>query len=281
MASEFEMAGNSGENQVAGAIYDRIDQGWPILTKRVRTIPEYGKMFVEAFDDIQNPSDVRIFHIGNALSEFINFEWRSYDSPFDEFLMGHEEALNPKQKKGMELFFGKAQCAQCHQGILFTDQKFHALAIPQFGPGRTRPFDPYVRDVGRMVETDRLEDAYRFRTPSLRNVAVTAPYGHNGAYADLEGIIRHHLDPLNSLENWDPKQVILANAPWLSEIDFVVLEDRFERERLKSHLDITPISITENEIAQIISFLESLTGENSIHGELGKPDRVPSGLPID
>ena len=281
MASEFEMAGNSGENQVAGAIYDRIDQGWPILTKRVRTIPEYGKMFVEAFDDIQNPSDVRIFHIGNALSEFINFEWRSYDSPFDEFLMGHEEALNSKQKKGMELFYGKAQCAQCHQGILFTDQKFYALAIPQFGPGRTRPFDPYVRDVGRMVETDRLEDAYRFRTPSLRNVAVTAPYGHNGAYADLEGIIRHHLDPLKSLENWDPKQVILADAPWLSEIDFVVLEDRFERERLKSHLDITPISITENEIAQIISFLEGLTGENSIHGELGKPDRVPSGLPID
>ena len=132
-----------------------------------------------------------------------------------------------------------------------------------------------------MVETDRLEDAYRFRTPSLRNVAVTAPYGHNGAYADLEGIIRHHLDPLNSLENWDPKQVILADAPWLSEIDFVVLEDRFERERLKSHLDITPISITENEIAQIISFLESLTGKKSIHGELGKPDRVPSGLPID
>ena len=61
----------------------------------------------------------------------------------------------------------------------------------------------------------------------------------------------------------------------------MVLEDRFERERLKSHLDITPISITENEIAQIISFLESLTGENSIHGELGKPVRVPSGLLID
>ena len=112
-------------------------------------------------------------------------------------------------------------------------------------------------------------------------MAVTAPYGHNGAYADLEGIIRHHLDPLNSLKNWDPKQVILADAPWLSEIDFVVLEDRFERERLKSHLDITPISITENEIAQIISFLESLTGVNSIHGKLGKPDRIPSGLPID
>ncbi|GIS37070.1 MAG: hypothetical protein Ct9H90mP9_1000 [Pseudomonadota bacterium] len=84
------------------------------------------------------------------------------------------------------------------------------------------PFDPYVRDVGRMVETDRLEDAYRFRTPSLRNVAVPAPYGHNG----LMPILRDHPSPSGSSKisgKLGPKQVILADAPWLSEIDFVVL----------------------------------------------------------
>jgi hypothetical protein len=69
--------------------------------------------------------------------------------------------------------------------------------------GRTRRFDPYVRDVGRMAESNRLEDAYRFRTPMLRNVALTGPWGHNGAYATLEGIVRHHLDPVASLGSLD------------------------------------------------------------------------------
>ena len=173
MASEFEMAGNTGENEVAGAIYDRIDLGWPIIAKRVRVIPEYGRLFVAAFDDVTDPMQVNISHIANAISEFINFEWRSYDSPFDHYLNGEEDALSSKQRRGMELFFGKAQCSQCHKGKLFTDQKFHAIALPQFGPGRTRIMDPYVRDVGRMGETDDLEDAYRFRTQSLRTVSYT------------------------------------------------------------------------------------------------------------
>ena len=63
MASEFEMAGNSGENEVAGAIYDRIDLGWPIIAKRVRVIPEYGRLFVAAFDDVNDPTQVNISHL--------------------------------------------------------------------------------------------------------------------------------------------------------------------------------------------------------------------------
>jgi len=141
--------------------------------------------------------------------------------------------------------------------------------------------DPYVRDVGRMGETDDLEDAYRFRTQSLRNVALTAPYGHNGSYTTLDGIIRHHLDPINSLENWDSSQVILPEAKWLEDIDFVVLEDRLERERLKSRIDIEPIDLTEEEISELVSFMHALTGTESIWGKLGRPDKVPSGLPVD
>ena len=81
-----------------------------------------------------------------------------------------------------------------------SDQKFHALALPAFGPGKTRRFDLQPRDVGHMGESNRIEDAYRFRTPMLRNIALTAPYGHNGAYPTLEGIVRHHLDPLTALD---------------------------------------------------------------------------------
>ena len=173
MTAQFEMAGNPRENEIAGAVNDRIDAAWPIIAKRVRIIPAYGDAFVEAFAHIQTPDEVTIVEIANALAAFMGTEWQSYDSPFDAFLNGDEGALSPDQRAGMDLFYTKAGCAACHAGPLLSDQKFYALGLPQFGPGRTRRFDPIPRDVGRMGKSDDLEDAYRFRTPMLRNVAVT------------------------------------------------------------------------------------------------------------
>ncbi|PHP67161.1 methylamine utilization protein MauG [Zhengella mangrovi] len=281
LAAQFEMAGDPKENQVAGAAYDRIDNVWPILAKRVRVIPEYGKLFVEAFDDVSTPSDVTIVHIANAIAAFEGFEWMSYDSPFDRWLAGDEKALDARQQAGLRLFFGKADCAACHSGKLFTDQDFHALALPHFGPGRTRRHDPYVRDVGRMGISDRLEDAYRFRTPSLRNVALTAPYGHNGAYRTLRGMIEHHLDPLGCFRKWPTTEAVLPDVPWLAPVDFIAFSDSRERDRLASRIDIRPMRLGEDEIESLVAFLESLTGTASVKGRLGKPARVPSGLGVD
>jgi len=195
LVAQFEMAGNPRENEIAGAVHDRIDAAWPILAKRVRTIPAYGEMFVAAFPHIDAPEEVTIVEIGNALGAFITTEWRSFDSPYDAYLQG--TPLPEIAERGRDLFFGKANCVQCHSGPLFTDQGFHALGLPGFGPGRTRMFDPIPRDVGRMGKTNLTEDAYRFRTPSLRNAALTAPYGHNGAYpARVEAAIEIDLAPL-------------------------------------------------------------------------------------
>ncbi|MEM6657107.1 MAG: cytochrome c peroxidase, partial [Pseudomonadota bacterium] len=260
LTSQFEMAGNVAENQVTGAVHDRIDKGWPILAKRVRTDPRYGPAIVAAFDDIDTPGDITITQIANALAAFMAIEWRSTDSPFDQYLAGDKTALSAAQKDGMDLFFGRAQCATCHSGQLMSDQKFHALALPPFGPGRTRQWDPYARDVGRMGESNRLEDAYRFRTPMLRNVALTAPYGHNGAFPDLESMIRHHLDPKSSLANWAPEMAALPQVPWLQQADFVIWQDQFEMQRVRSKIDITPVHLTETEINDLVAFLNTLTG---------------------
>ena len=281
MTAQFEMAGNPKENEVAGALHDRIDAVWPILAKRVRVIPEYGDMFVETFDDVDSAADVTISHIGEALAAFIALEFRSSDAPFDDFIAGDMSALTDNQQRGAALFYGKAGCSDCHSGPLLTDQKFHALAIPPFGPGRTRRFDPYTRDVGRMGETDALEDAYRFRTPSLRNVALTAPYGHNGAYPTLEGIIRHHLDPIGSLDRWTPEMANLPDVPWLEAIDFVVWDDRFEMDRLRRRVDIQPRELDDGEVAALVDFMHALTGHSARDLPLGIPDTVPSGLPVD
>jgi cytochrome c peroxidase len=281
LVAQFEMAGNPKENEIAGAIHDRIDAAWPILAKRVRTIPDYGAAFVAAFDGIGAAEEVTIVEIATALSHFIRLEWRNHDSPFDRRLAGDAGALSAEAAAGMRLFYGEAGCAACHSGPLLTDQRFHALGLPQFGPGRTRRFDPYARDVGRMGESDRLVDAYRFRTPSLRNVALTAPYGHNGAWPTLAGMVRQHLDPPGARAAWRPAMARLPEAPWLAGTDFVIRQDRRETARHARALDIRPRTLTEAEQARIVAFLHALTGESAERRPLGRPERVPSGLPVD
>ncbi len=287
MTRQFEMAGNPGENEIIGLVSKvgkdsmRIDRVWPVITHRIRGIPEYVEMFKHAFEDVDNALDINITHIVNSIAAFEIHEWTSFDSPFDEYLNGNKSALNSNQIAGMNLFYGKANCSSCHSGSLLSDQKFHSIGIPQFGPGRTRPFDPYARDVGRMVETDDLDDMYKFKTPALRNVSLTAPYGHNGAYPTLKGIIKHHLNPVAMNKNWKPKYANLPSAPWLEQIDFVTFSDKREQDRIISSIDIKPIDLSEKEIDQLVSFLQSLTGKSGNQRPLGKPEKVPSGLTID
>ena len=131
LTAQFEMAGNPKENQVAGAVHDRIDAAWPIIAKRVRAIPEYADMFAAAFEEINEPQDLTIVQIGNALGAFINTEWQSHDSLFDAYIENNIP-LPEDAARGMALFYGKADCASCHSGPLFTDQKFLALGLPAF-----------------------------------------------------------------------------------------------------------------------------------------------------
>jgi cytochrome c peroxidase len=270
MTAQFEMAGNPSENEIAGAVHDRIDMAWPILAKRVRGIETYRMKFAEL-----GVGEASISDIANALAAFMGSEWRSFDSPYDK------GAMTAAQTRGADLFFGEAGCSACHSGPFFTDQKFHALALPAFGPGRTRIFDPMPRDVGRMGESNELDDAYRFRTPSLRNVALTAPYGHNGAYPTLEGIIRHHLDPLDALGKWQPQMANLPSVPWLQNADFIIQQDAREMARLRASFDVTPQSLSDDQIADLVAFMGALSGGDSRFGRLGRPETVPSGLAVD
>ncbi len=281
MTSDTEMAGSNEENEIAGARNDRIDNAWPLIAKRVRSLPEYATGLVDAFEDIEQPEQISIVHIANALAAFISTEFRSTDSAYDRWLSGEQNALSHEQLAGKDLFFGKAGCTQCHAGPLFSHHGFRALSLPAFGPGRTRKWDPVARDVGRMGESDRLEDAYRFRVPMLRNVALTAPYGHNGAYTTLQQMIEHHLDPEASRQRWSPEQAILPDAPWLERVDFIILQDAREVARQASKVDIALTPLTEGEVASIVAFLEALTGEQAASQRFYIPDTVPSGLPVD
>lgn len=281
VTSPVEMAGEFGENEVANAANRNAEYVWPVLEKRLWAITEYEVLFRQAFAEIKVANQISMVHVANALADFQMSEWRSDQSPFDQYLRGNNDVLTEIQRSGMQLFYGKAKCAQCHSGALQTDHKFYAIAMPQLGLPLTRKFDPVVRDRGRLNETDALEDQYKFRTPSLRNVTETGPYGHSGAYGTLEAVVRHHLDPIEHFKKYDRQQAVLPDHPLLNKVDFIAMDNVREIKRLLEANEINLLDLTDQEVVQLIAFLGALTDRNSIKGKLGVPSSVPSGLSID
>ncbi|SMX39060.1 cytochrome-c peroxidase [Maliponia aquimaris] len=280
VSSPAEMAGAPDENPVSAAFAESIDLGWAMLADRVRAIPEYERLFVRAFPNVRSGADITIVEIANAIAAFEASEWQSHDSPYDTWL-SRGTPLSPEAERGRQLFFGAAGCAGCHSGPLFTDQEFHAVGIPQFGPGRPFDGDTLPRDLGRMETTRNPSDAYKFRTPSLRNVALTAPYGHNGAYPDLRSMIRHMCDPITARAEWTPGMARLPDVAWLKDTDFRLMSYSDAAQAELDHLDITPVEMVDGDIDALEAFLNALTGETALTRPLGHPDRVPSGLPVD
>ena len=277
--SPDEMAGHYGENDISKAVRTGLlthsGGAWELIARRVEVIEGYCKGFAGLLGSYR---PLHFTDIANAISDFITFEWRADDSPFDRFLRGEADLAGPA-REGMDLFYGKAGCAACHAGQFQTDHGFHAIAMPQLGPGKAERFESHARDTGRMRVTGRAEDAYRFRTPSLRNVARTAPYGHAGAYVTLEGVIRHHLYPAASLRAYDRGQAVL---PKLRDAeDWQVLDDPGELEAIAAANELAPSNLSNAEVAALIAFLEALSDPVSLKGRLGVPETVPSGLPVD
>ena len=112
--SATEMAGQGEENDVALATQDGMHNVWPILAKRVADIPEYEQMFVAAFDNVEDKSDITYVEIANAIAAFVGTEFKNYDSPFDAYLAGDKTAVSDEQMRGMTLFFGDAGCSVTH-----------------------------------------------------------------------------------------------------------------------------------------------------------------------
>jgi cytochrome c peroxidase len=277
--SADEMAGHYGENDVAKAVRQGVLTGeggaWDIIATRVSTIPEYRTGFEAVLGE---GAEITFPAISNALAAFIADEWRADQSPFDLFLR-NGIPLPEQAAAGMALFYDKARCGTCHTGQFQTDHNFHAIAMPQIGPGKSARFEAHARDTGRMRVTGNPADAYAFRTPSLRNVALTAPYGHSGAYATLHGVVLHHLDPVNSLKKYDISQAVLPYMPDARDAWFV---ERAEEVAAVAEANVlAPIALSDAEFDQLISFLNALTDDTSLRAGSGVPTTVPSGLKVD
>ena len=319
VTSDREMAGQVGENRVADAGYvgnwAGPDGVWEIIADRLRNVPEYVEWFRAAYPgEIRGPEDITYVHAANAIAAFELAAFRSDDSPFDRFLRGALSALTERQKRGMEIFYGKGNCASCHSGKFQTDQDFHAIAMPQIGPGKGDGADPgylvasgdsvYLEDFGRSRVTFDDRDRFKFRTPSLRNVALTGPWGHDGAYDTLEGVVRHHLDPVNGLEQYTlqtDQLPPLGQVMELTQDEWGIRQTPLSEERLVGFLmqdgwvqsqpelvariaaanELEPVSLTAAEMADLLAFLESLTDPSAREMASLVPIRVPSRLPVE
>lgn len=278
--SRDEMAGSFKENEVARSVRQGIITGkggaWDLLARRVAQIPEYATDFIDLYPHVTQPDDIAFTDISNAIAAFVAYEWRSDTAPFDAVLRG-DLTLDAQAQSGLELFYGSGGCSACHAGPFLTDHKFHVMAVPQIGPGKSATFEDHTRDDGRFRVTGRAQDRYAFRTPSLRNVALTGPYGHAGGHRDLARFVADHSDPAQSLARYDRSQAIL---PDFEGEDFIILDAPEQIQSIANAVIAPPAHLSAADVADITAFLHTLTDPISQTGRLGSPATVPSGLPV-
>jgi cytochrome c peroxidase len=210
-----------------------------VLT-RLRAIPEYVMRFQDAFGA---GTLIDASRLAQAIAAFER-TLVAMDSPFDRFRAGDRSALTPQQQRGLETF-DDVGCDRCHDGPMFSEFDLNAEGVPE------HPL---------LSEPDAGDGRFRFRTPTLRNVALTAPYMHNGTLATLEDVLRFY-------DNGRSENPNVSAAGGRRRDDGLARLDRsFQR------VD----DMSEREVQDIIAFLESLTDSNF---DRTIPARVPSGLP--
>ena len=196
------------------------------------------------------------------------------NNPWKQYVEGDLNALSAEQKAGARIFLtttrqGGAGCVSCHSGDLFSDQRHHNVAFPQFGPGKGNGANG-AADFGRERETSRTRDRFDFRTPSLLNVAVTAPYGHAGVYSSLRDVVRHYQNPRASIEEffdqggactWEQFEQLFDCAelyPTARRISRSAATN-LEREQDNGRSRLRPFRLNNREVDQVVAFLNALT----------------------
>jgi cytochrome c peroxidase len=243
---------------------------WAALMQRLGRIREYRRLFERAYPG-RRFEQMTFAHASNAIAGFMVAKLSFNNSPWDRFLAGNDRALTTVQLVGARTFM-TARCSICHNGSAFTDNQFHNVAVAQIGPGQGDG-SSFRDDFGRMRETGNPAERYAFRTPPLRNVELTAPFGHDGAIVDLRAFIDHYSESDLKLRSFDVGQ--------LEDVLRGTLLPTFEdilatRDTLLNGVVIPPQAVDE-----VTEFMKALTDPAARNLRRITPRRVPSGLPVD
>jgi cytochrome c peroxidase len=210
------------EDQSIGPFANPIEHGFSshdIMVQKMKKIPGYRNLFMQVFGE-----DITIGNVGKAIASFQRTVL-SGNSPADRFDQGQEAgAISASAQNGLTLFRDKARCTKCHSGFNFTDEKFHNLGIG---------WDDNKVDLGRYMVTSNAEEIGAFKTPTLREIARTAPYMHDGRFKTLEEVVNFY----NKGGVKNPHQDPL----------------------------ILPLELTDQEKKDLVQFLHALNGEGWQH----------------
>jgi cytochrome c peroxidase len=204
------------EDQVVQPILhrDEMDMTIPAVLDRLRESPSYEDRFVTAFQQPLSEATLR-----KALASHVR-SILSGGSPYDRYVGGDKSALSEQAQLGLRIFRGKANCASCHVGPNLSDEQFHNTGIAWSGR--------QWKDVGRAQWSRNPDDRGAFKTPTLREVARTGPYFHDGSSTTLEAVIDYY--------------------------------DQGGRPNPGLDAEIRPLRLSDSEKAALLAFLQSLTG---------------------
>ena len=206
------------EEQALGPIQapGEMNQDLAVLATRLGEIEGYRQMFDKAYPN----EGITDKTIAKAIASFERTVV-STEAPFDRWRKGDKNAISVAAQRGFKLFEGKANCTACHQGFNFADDGFHNIGLPH------QEHD--VEDMGRFAHRKVKVNKGAFKTPTLRDVEMTAPYMHNGAYPTLDEVVEHYNKGGVNLENLDP--------------------------------NMKPLNLNSQEKSDIVAFMKSLTGK--------------------
>ena len=198
-----------------------------------------GKSYPDMFIAAWGSADISMDRIAKSIAAFER-TFISTQSTFDKYNNGDASVLkyNPEAIHGLQLFtdVNGANCISCHSGYNFTDQQFHDNGI-----GITSTINRQTADKGRSAVTKKSSDDYAFKTPTLRNIALTGPYMHDGRYTSLDQVLANYRNGGQGTPNQDPRITKIKSA-----------------------------NLSDQDVADIISFLKTLTDNPFVTDKTGK-----------
>jgi len=230
---------------------------WKELTRRVVENPKYLDYVFEGFN---------IADIANALAYFQKVEFQVNDTPLDHYISGKIDVLSKNEKKGAIIFFEKGRCARCHFGPLLSNRSFQSVSVPQIGPGQTKD----KNDEGRFLVTKNVNDKYKFLTQPLRNISLTAPFFHNGAFNGLAEVVDHYNNPSQSIHNYDVGNLQNLFGTNYNEYIFVDRNqyNNFYRVQSLNNILKTPLRLSNIEKRNLVCFLKKSLTQEKFHNKI-------------
>jgi cytochrome c peroxidase len=252
------------------------------VLRRLNAIPEYRRLFAQSFQEVRAGAPITFDHFGQAIAEF-EFTLAFTNAPIDRFARGESDAMTASMKRGALLFFGEAKCVTCHavsgqSNEMFSDFRQHVIGVPQVAPARTNSvFDGpgQNEDFGLEQVTGNPDDRYKFRTSPLRNLAMQAAFCHNGAFTNVEDVIRYHCETAVEARAYSPEILDEDLRGPVGPIEPVL-------DRLDPLMASVP-PMEGQDLADLVAFVrDGLLDPRAEFRHLKRliPARVPSGRPV-